>query len=267
MFTITSTTNVQIKRAAALKQKKFRDKEGCFLLEGTRLLETALSSCDIKECFFSQHALLNDRCQKLIAALSENGCTLYQVTDTIFSKLTDTDSSQGIIGVANKKSCSLKDLLSSVKSTTILILDQLQDPGNVGNIIRTAEAMGIDGIITMQGTVDIYSPKVVRASMGGICNLPIVDKIAAEKLQSFCNENAIHLFATILSPSAISSFAADYKKNCGIILGNEANGISKQLLALADDSIYIPMQGKAESLNAATAAAMITYEIMRQRFN
>ncbi|MDQ0202682.1 TrmH family RNA methyltransferase [Pectinatus haikarae] len=266
MPVITSTDNIQIKKAAALKQKKYREKEKLFLIEGIRLIEAALLSAQITECFFTAEAAANKRCATLINILRDRDCLLYEVSSNVFLKLADTDSPQGIVATAVKKDFLLDDLSKENKKSPIyIILDKLQDPGNAGTIIRTAEASGIDGIIAMQGTVDIYSSKVVRATMGAAFHLPIVQKINVNDLRRFITENNICLFSTVLSSDAHPCYSVNYNKPAAIILGNEGDGVSNELLALSHEHIYIPMYGKSESLNASSAAAMIMYEIMRQR--
>nr|WP_231036511.1 RNA methyltransferase [Pectinatus sottacetonis] len=144
-------------------------------------------------------------------------------------------------------------------------MDQLQDPGNVGTIIRTADATGINGIISLKGTVDLFSPKVVRASMGSIFHLPIIDKITVEQLQFFLQENQLQLLSTVISKNAKPCFSINYKIPSAIAFGNEGAGISPQIKKLSAENIFIPMYGQAESLNASCAAAIIMYEIMRQK--
>lgn len=265
MELITSMENKQIKRAASLKQKKFRDKEGLFLAEGVRLIEAALLSADIKECFVTREAAAQTRCAAVLKAL-EGKCCLYEISEQLMKKLSDTESPQGIIAVAAKKELALSDLKKNKKQPAFVILDRLQDPGNVGTILRTVEATGIDGLVTIRGTADIFSPKTVRASMGAVFHLPIADKVTLEELKKFIARNKIKLFATSVLPDSTPCFAADYTNSCALILGSEAEGIGPELTALADESIFIPMHGKSESLNASAAAAMLMYEVMRQRF-
>lgn len=266
MTTITSPDNVQIKNAASLKQKKFRDKTNLFLIEGIRLIETALASnAQINECFYLPAVLENERGAALINNLAQTKCFLHEVTPAVFNKLADTDTPQGIIACVYKTNQTLANLTIK-ENSTFIVLDQLQDPGNTGTIIRTADASGIDGIISLKGTVDIYSPKVARATMGSLFHLPIIDKITPLELNEFLQKNNIALLATVLSNTAAACFAVDYTKtSTAIAFGNEGAGVSEQIQLTANKHIYIPMYGKSESLNASCAAAMIMYEIMRQK--
>lgn len=266
MTTITSPDNIQIKNAAALKQKKFRDKTNLFLIEGIRLIETALASdAQINECFYLPAILDNERGAALINNLAQTKCFMHEVTPAVFNKLADTDTPQGIVACVYKNNVELVNL-SLKKNSTFIIIDQLQDPGNIGTIIRTADAAGIDAIISLKGTVDIYSPKVTRATMGALFHLPIVDKITPADLEDFITKNNITLLATVLSNTAAACFDVDYTKTAtAIAVGNEGAGVSEQIKLAAAKHIYIPMYGKSESLNASCAAAMIMYEIMRQK--
>lgn len=165
-----------------------------------------------------------------------------------------------------QQNLTLDDFLANTikKENFYLVLDRLQDPGNLGTIIRTADAMGANGIICLEGTADIYSPKVVRSAMGSLFNIPIVTKISENNFLTTSKKYQLNLFATALDSTAKASWNINYPKNCAIILGNEANGVSDFLLNTIDTKIYIPMHGNAESLNVANAASMIMYEYCRQ---
>ncbi len=268
MDIIASTDNIHIKNAAALKQKKYRDKTNLFLLEGVRLIETALQNkAEIRECFYIKSIISDSRAAALIEKLSEQGCFIHEVSPAVFNKLSDTDSPQGIIAAAQKNNVMLDDIITEdKKNPTFIILDKLQDPGNIGTIIRTADAAGMDGVITIKGTVDLFSPKAVRSSMGAIFSLPIADKIDVGMLETFVKKYKINLVSTVVSDKAKPCFSVDYKTASAIVFGNEGMGISKDIYDLSDEHIFIPMFGKSESFNAASAAAMVMYEIMRQKY-
>ena len=257
---ITSLTNSKVKLAMSLHQKKYRDKQKLFLLEGLRNAEMAQEvHAKIKMCFCTEKILSNNRAEKLIEKLT---CPMYLVPDNIYAKLSDTDSPQGLMLIIEQDLLSL-DELQIKEHMFLLALDRLQDPGNIGTIIRTADAMGVDGIICLNGTADIFSPKVVRSAMGSLFNLPIYTKINETNLLEFAKQNQFKLYATALNEQAKASWNVDYQEKCIIVLGNEANGVSNTILNHANEQIYIPMQGKAESLNVANACAMIIYEKVR----
>lgn len=266
MELLTSPTNVKVKFAISLQQKKNRDKQKVFMLEGLRNAEMAVEAkADLQMCFCTDKILENSRANELIAKIEELKCPVYQLPEHIYAKLSDTDSPQGLMLIIKQKAYALNDLALSEKSF-LLVLDRLQDPGNIGTLIRTADAMGVSAVICLNGTADIFSPKVVRSAMGSLFNLPICHKIKEDDLLSFAKEHDLKLYATALDEQAKPSWSVNYQEKniCAVILGNEANGISAKLLHSADERIYIPMQGNAESLNVANAGAMIIYERCRQ---
>lgn len=261
MERINSLSNAKVKLAVSLQQKKYRDKHGLFLLEGLRNAETAVSSgAKADMCFYVPAIWQNPRAQKFIEALD---CRVYEVPENIYAKISDTKSPQGIMLIMKKNDCALRDLKVADESF-FLVLDRLQDMGNIGTLIRTADAMGIDGIICLNGTADVFAPKVVRSAMGSLFNLPLVVKADEAELLSFCCKHDIKLCAAALDKEARAVWDADYKGGCAAVLGNEANGVGDFLLQNASYKIYIPMDGNAESLNVAVAGAMIMYERHRQ---
>ena len=174
MEQINSTANPKIKLAVSLQQKKYRDKYNLFLLEGLRNAETAANAgAKIDMCFCTPEIVQNERAQKFLASLT---CPIYEVSENIFSKISDTKSPQGLMLVVQKNDCSLNDLTILPKSC-LLILDRLQDPGNIGTLIRTADALGAAAIICLNGTADVFSPKVVRSAMGSLFSLPFAVKV------------------------------------------------------------------------------------------
>ena len=260
--TITSATNPKLKYIIGLQQRKNRDKEHVFILEGLRNAEMAVNAtAKIKMCFCTKDILAQARGKQLIEKLS---CPIYEISDHLYAKISDTKSPQGLMLIIEQNNKKLNEILASKSKSLYLILDRLQDPGNLGTIIRTADAMGISGIICLKGTADIFSPKVVRATMGSLFNLPIAIKIDEAELLSFAQDNALNLYATSLDQTAKPLWHTQFATKSAIILGNEANGISPKLLNNSQNKIYIPMSGNAESLNVATAAAMIIYEYTRQ---
>ncbi len=267
MEIITGMTNAKVKSAVNLEQKKYRDKHKLFILEGLRNAEMVQDKkADVKMCFCTEKMLKNPRAAALIQSLEQNtACSVYQVSDNIYAKLSDTKSPQGLMLIVKQNSVDMEELNHRVKENSFfLVLDRLQDPGNIGTIIRTADAMGADGIICLNGTADVFSPKVVRSAMGSLFNLPICIKASEENLSEFALKNNLKVYASALEKEAKAVWDIDYKKSCIVILGNEANGVSDSLLKLSDEKIYIPMKGNAESLNVANAAAMIIYERCRQ---
>lgn len=271
---IESSQNARFKSAVNLNKKKYRDKQGEFLLEGLRSAEMFLSSSGSKlieprACFYTKELLAaKPEISELLAALH---CPLYELPPELIEKLSDTPSPQGIMLAAAKQQTKLGDLADLTtqpgKNKCFLVLDRVQDPGNLGTMIRTADAMGIDGVICLAGTADIYSPKTVRSTMGSLLALPIACGVSEAELLDFLKKERLKLCVTALDEAAIKSWQADLKSGCAVVMGNEANGASTSLLAAADEKIYIPILGSAESLNVASACSMILYERMRKVFD
>jgi TrmH family RNA methyltransferase len=180
--------------------------------------------------------------------------------------MTDTDQPQGLMVLVEKRRYQFDDVILNKKNPLIVVLDGLQDPGNVGTIIRTADAAGCSGVLMTKGCADLFSGKTVRAGMGSIFNLPIIEGLECNQLVSLLSEHHISLMATALTNSEVY-FSTDFTKPVAVVFGNEGNGVQKELLQKAKVKLYIPILGKAESLNVAASASVILYEAVRQRFS
>ena len=258
---ITSTSNAQVKELAKLQKKsRLRDEKGIFLVEGPRMTEEIpaerIEKVYASESFAKKNKEFLEKLQAPVELL----------TDTVFAYVSDTKTPQGILAVVKQQPYSFEELLGKEKASFLLILDHLQDPGNLGTIMRAAEAAGVTGILMSSDCVDIYNPKTIRSTMGALYRVPFVvsEDFAGdiERLKKAgVSTYAAHLGATI------SYEGADYKKPCAFMIGNEANGLSDEVAALADCKILIPMAGQVESLNAAMAATVLMFEAARQRRN
>ncbi len=243
---ITSRDNRKVSETKKLLKKNHREKTGLFLLEGERLVFDALKKGIPLQWVFARHEYFEQ-------GLTALEC--YEADDRILSDLSDTCHSQGIIAVAKKPEA---DLQSLDKNKPIAVCDGLSDPGNLGTIIRTADAAGFGGVILLGDCVDVYSPKVVRSTMGALFDLPIVKVPDVEQLSDF------HLVCADLQES-VSLYDFDFTKAFALVVGNEAHGVSQAVLTMAKEKIKIPMVGKSESLNAAVAFGVAAYEAFRQR--
>ena len=262
---ITSLQNQFIKLAASLKQKKYRDELNLFIVEGVRLVEEAAqSNWLIETCIYTAEVLQQERVQEIITDLKSKHCRMIQVSAIIYNKITDTKAPQGIMAIAQKYAYQLSDVLTSEKKPFFVVLDELQDPGNVGTIIRTAAAAGCTGVILTKGCTDVFASKVVRASMGSIFHVPIFEGFTNSEVISCFAKHEIDILSTSLESSNVY-FKVDFNKSIAVVFGNEANGVSRQLLEHAQDRLYIPLLGRVESLNVAASAAIILYEVVRQR--
>jgi TrmH family RNA methyltransferase len=192
---------------------------------------------------------------------------MYQVDGKVMAKLSDTKAPQGVLAVIRTPEQNLRQLrpgTASDNNAPVIILDRVQDPGNLGTIIRTADAVGALGLILLEGCVDAYSPKVVRASMGSLFHLPVVQDVTAEEALTWCYRNGYEPAATALK-NAQNVYKADISKKMAFLFGNEANGVAEELQAAAETRLFIPMAGLAESMNVAMAAGIILFEGLRQR--
>ncbi|MFA7637542.1 MAG: RNA methyltransferase [Monoglobales bacterium] len=249
---ITSASNPLIKHIKKLQTKKsYRRESGEFVIEGLRQvfdaknsLKTVLISEDFKE------------------KLPDFPCAVEIVAPQLMTAMSDTKNPQGILAVADMNLADEKDIIK--EKGLYIFCDGIKDPGNLGTIIRTADSAGCDGVILSPDCVDLYNPKVVRATMSSMFNLPIcVSEDSIKTLNSFKNNGVSIICTTPHTDSLI--YSVDFKKSAMIILGNEANGVSDELLTMADACVKIPMVGHAESLNVATAGAVLIYEAVRQR--
>ncbi|MBI4652565.1 RNA methyltransferase [Candidatus Desantisbacteria bacterium] len=256
----------KIKLISILHDKKIRMKENKFVLEGVRIIESALASnADIDFILYTKDILKNDRGKSIVNKCEENGIESFQVTGDVIASVSHVETSQGIAGVAFCKEDALSKIPLDKKNLTLIIMDSVQDPGNIGTIIRIGEASGADGIILSKGCVDIYNPKTTRASMGAIFNIPVIKVEDLKETLKMLKKQNIKIIATDVNAKK-NYFDYDSHGKTAFLLGNEAQGLKSDLISLADVSIKIPIFGKSESLNVSTAASIIIYEHVRQNW-
>lgn len=261
---ITSPQNQLIKQVCSLQYKKHRDKQGLFVVEGVRLIEEASQSdWQIAACIYSEDIADNARVQAVISRLASSTCRIVKVPRHIYDRISDTEQPQGILAIVHKRHYSLAQVINQ-QTSLISVLDNLQDPGNVGTLIRTADAAGCDCVILSAGCADIYANKTVRATMGSVFHLPIVSNVALEEFYPLLKRTGIRVVATSLDSDNLY-FQTEFIHNTAVVFGNEGNGVSATTLSYADGTAKIPIYGQAESLNVAAAAAIIFYEAVRQR--
>lgn len=262
-FLIISNQNNVFKEAKSLKQKKFREITESYLIEGIRFVEEAIKEGIQIKCFFMTDKLMTlNGGDTLIAKMNLTKIDVYEITEKMMGELCDTENPQGVVAVISMKKTLLESIIKP--QGAYLVLEGLQDPGNMGTIIRTADAANFDGVITLKGCVDVYNSKVLRSTMGSIFHVPLAIGIDSEELITILNQNKIKLFATHLDGKC-SYFEAPMSDGGAIIIGNEANGLSEEMAQKADVLVKIPMPGRAESLNASVAAALMMYEMVRQK--
>lgn len=263
MISITSSSNSTIKEIKSLYRKKERWAKKMFLVEGTKMVEECIdNNYPIENIIYSEELFNKRGGEALFNKINTHNRLIY-VPNKLYREISDTESPQGILATVRFRLRSIKDIRLSTKPF-MLLLDEVQDPGNMGTIIRTGDAFGIDGIIVTEGCVDIYNPKVVRATMGSIFRMPIYHELDGIKVIEEFKRNNIKIYSTSLEGSEYIQ-KVNLKDASVIIIGNESKGVSKSLESLADNLVKIPMLGEAESLNAAIASSIIMYEAMRQR--
>lgn len=267
---ITSEANTQLKELVKLqKNARYRKRQGAFVVEGLKLTREAALYGFLQRIYISQALygqMWDGRSEKEIAEEFSEGGTKIVVeilADSVFDKVSDTVTPQGIMGTVRIPKYSLQSLLA-VEEGFFLLLDGLQDPGNLGTILRTAEGAGVSGVILSRNSVDIFNPKVVRSTMGSIFRMPFVYVEELPLVIREIRERGIAVYGAMLEES-IEYDRVDYRNPSGIVIGNEANGISEVVARELSGAVQIPMCGNVESLNAAAAAAVIMYEAARQR--
>lgn len=255
---ITSTSNAQVKHLLQLQKKsKARNEEKVFLVEGIRMfVEVPVERVEkvyVSETFYN----------KKKDEINFADYKMEILSDTVFQYVSDTKTPQGILCVVKQKEYNWKKLLET-KNPHFMVLDNLQDPGNLGTIVRTAEGAGVDAVFMSKDTVDIYNPKVIRSTMGSIYRMPVVyveDLIAL--LEAF-KAKGIKSYAAHLEGKN-SYDQESYETGTAILIGNEGNGLRDEVSEKADIWVRIPMEGQVESLNAAIAASILMFEVARQR--
>ena len=262
MQVITSKDNEIIKSIKKLKDKKYRDEEDLYIIEGIKIIEEA-----IEEEAYIKKIVICEECvaageieQKLLYTIAKYDC-IY-VNKKVFGFLTDVVAPQGILAVVEKPSKATK---INYTEDIILALDGIQDPGNLGTILRTADSVNLKQIIVTKTTADSYNPKVVRSTMGAILRVKVIETDDLVATLKEIKKNKFKVVVTSLDTND-SVYDIEYNKKV-IVIGNEANGVSKEVQAIADNRVKIPMLGKTESLNASVATGIMLYEYVRQKIN
>ena len=254
----------KLKKLAKLKTKKGRKTQGRFLIEGLRLCEEiANSDWETESVLFTSSFQNSPVGKKLLQKFERKIVKTIHVKGEVVKKLSDTVTPQGIICVVKIKKFSL-DKLWSEGSNIILALDGIRDPGNVGTLIRTADAFGIDGVILSSDSAELYNPKVVRSTMGSIFHLPISDEVDLEKTIPRLRKLNFKIYGTDVKEGK-NLDKLNYSGKVCLLIGSEAKGLSKRLFRLSDAIIRIPVYGKAESLNASVAGGILLYEITKRK--
>lgn len=260
---ITSTSNPRVRQIVLWQEKaKKRREDNVFLAEGIKMLREAPKDW-IKEVYLTEEVLQRLRKEdgEVLAKIENTGYEL--LSDEVMKKVSDTQTPQGALVVLNRPSYTLEDIVGNGEGTFV-VLENLQDPGNLGTIIRTGEGAGIRGVIMSQDTVDIYNPKTIRATMGSVYRVPFIYVETLSNSICYLKEKGVRTYAAHLKGKK-QYYEFSYTGGTAFLIGNEGNGLKKETADLTDEYLRIPMEGQVESLNAAIAATILMYEAYRQR--
>lgn len=259
---ISSRENKLVKEYISLRDKRNKRREtGLFVIEGARLsFDAAQSGTELTAVFITPEA--QEKYADYCSAIERTGAPVYQITSKVASHLADTRTSQGIFCIAKMRDTSL-DITNLNPNGLYLALENLQDPGNLGTILRTAEAMGIDGILLSSGCTDIYSPKVVRASMGAVFRIDFVSGLDLTTALSTLKAKG-HTVLAAVAKGGEDLLSVDFSKGAVAVIGNEGNGLTDDCIKACSKSVTVRMRGRAESLNAAAAATVIIWEMTKK---
>ena len=247
---ITSTSSSQVKHVVNLQKKaKLRKEEKQFVVEGVKMVSEAPADRLVKVYVSETFKADNEEFLERMNYDSIGKDVLEIVTDNVFMRMADTD---------------LEGILSDKHNPLLLIIENLQDPGNLGTIVRMAEGAGVTGIIMSSNTVDIYNPKTIRSTMGSLYRVPVIYVDDICEAADVCKSKGVTVYAAHLKGTDNYN-KKDYTNPTAFMIGNEGNGLTDKLADKADEYVRIPMQGEVESLNAAIACTILTYEAVRQR--
>ena len=260
MQIISSKDNELVKHIKKLKDKKYRDQSNEYIIEGIKLVGEAIQEkANIKQIIICEDCEKAENISKeLMYEIAKHECTY--VTNKIFKLISEVQAPQGILAVVGKNNENKK---INYEEEIIVALDDVQDPGNLGTILRTVDSIGVTQILVSKGTADVYNPKVVRSTMGAIFRIKIIECEDLAKALKEVQENGFKVVVSSLQTEN-SVYDIKYKKKA-IVIGNEANGVELHIQQMADEKIKIPMLGKTESLNASVATGIILYEYVRQK--
>lgn len=258
---ISSTSNPQIKNLIQLQSRpKERQVQKAFVAEGIKMFEEARDGGHLIKAYISEQ-LYEEKAESFPNYFKD--ITFEIVTEQVMKAASDTLTPQGILSVVKKKEYSLSELTGN-QNASLVLLEDLRDPGNLGTIIRTAEGAGMTGIVLSQASVDIYNPKVIRATMGAIYRMPFVYVTDFPQALNEIKAAGISIYAAHLK-AAVEYDSFLYPDKSAVLIGNEGKGLSEAAAALSSCNIIIPMEGNVESLNAGVAASLLMYEIYRQK--
>lgn len=261
---ITSLQNHLVKKVILLKEKsRERRSSGSFVLEGQREFNLACKGgYNIQYVFFCPKIISEEKVRQLIKPL-EKCPEIIVVSQEIYQKMAYRESTEGIVAIASSKKHAVTDISFRNKNPLVLIAEAPEKPGNIGALLRTADAANLDAVFIVNNKADLYNPNIIRSSIGCLFSVNIATGTATEVIR-FLKENKIAIYSAALSASCLYT-EVDYKKGCAIVVGTEATGLTQEWLEKSDQNIIIPMQGQIDSMNVSVSAAIIIFEAKRQR--
>lgn len=261
---ISSKENVHIKYAKkVMTSSKFRNQENCFLIEGIRLCEDALNnSVVLKETFYTKKCF--EKSKNILEKIISKSQKSFMVSESLMNIISDTDAPQGIVCICekNKLNVNFEDKLKN--EDKIVLLENVQNPSNLGTIFRTCDALKIENVIILGNGCDVYSSKVLRGSMGSVFRLNIFEFKNSLELINKLKENGFKIYATTPRSDACFVNNIDFDEKSAIIFGNEGNGLTQELIDICDKKIKIPMNSNAESLNVSVACGILIWEMTKK---
>lgn len=257
MVIINSPQNPLIKEVKLLKKRNTREEKKQFIIEGIKFIEEC-----IKEHHLPVKVIISEAFKNNIIRNFDKS-SLHVVSDKLFKEISDTETPQGIMAVVSYTPKTISDVINSSNSKKFLILDRIQDPGNMGTIIRSADAFGFSSIFCINGSVDVYNQKVLRSTMGSIFRVNIVQNVHSDDLFSKLSASGIVTYASTLDTSE-SILNTNFPDKFAVVIGNEANGVDEKIIKLCNSRLFIPMNSHTESLNAAVAASIIMFQSLRR---
>lgn len=255
---ITSIKNSIVKEIVKLKNKKYRYESELFIVEGKRSVKEIPQNWNIEKLIITDTFEFDyDEFTNL------KNVRTFVVSEIVMNKMTETVNSSGIICVCSMKNHHLDEVLNA-DNPFIIICENISDPGNLGALIRTADAAGSSGVILTNSCVDLYNPKVIRSSMGSIFHIPVIADVDTDKLFQLLDDNKIRTYGTSVNTEN-TLYSQSFSEPSAILIGNEANGLSQETIDKCNSIFKIPMHGNAESLNASVAFGVVAFEVVRQR--
>ncbi len=263
MIPISSVQNPRVKDAARLRDRRHRDKQGRILIDGARELRRAIAAgVSLAEVFVCESLCLGEDARQVLASLPSIQAEVYSLTEQVFSKLAFGQRSDGVLAVATMPD-TLLDRLPLGPVALLAVLEGVEKPGNIGAVLRSADAAGLDALIVADPQTDLYNPNAIRASLGTIFSVPVASASSAETL-AWLKRHGLAIFVARVDGS-IPYTEADFRGPSAIVLGSEAQGLSAAWSGVQVTAVRLPMRGQADSLNVSAAAAVLFYEALRQR--